>query len=300
MSNSDSKRFYTYLHHRLDTMQVFYVGKGHGRRKNSDAGRNKHWRHIANKYGYIVEIAAYWPTEDEAFEHEIFLIDTLRSMGFGLANISSGGQGRSGVSPSPEQRLANSARTRAMWQNPEMRAQILQKLTDPAARKRHSERMRKLYEDDPQRRVAASKKQAEFLRTPDGMEALRKSNEAKRKDDFRRNQSQVGRARAATPQGREAMAKMTALAAAPQAIKKALASRALKMLDPIHREKLAAAHGAKPFVCIETGQTFLSQTIACETLGLSKPKLCQVLSGKRRSTKGYSFAFISESIQAPL
>ena len=37
-----------------------------------------------------------WETEQEAFDHEIFLIDTIKKMGIQLANIAEGGLGSTG------------------------------------------------------------------------------------------------------------------------------------------------------------------------------------------------------------
>jgi group I intron endonuclease len=49
-----------------------------------------------------VEILAKWPTENEAFEHEKFLISCFRDMGFKLVNLSDGGDGQSGYKHTPE------------------------------------------------------------------------------------------------------------------------------------------------------------------------------------------------------
>ena len=88
--------YYTYAHYRPDGT-IFYIGKGSFKRAHSTAGRNTYWNRIVKKDGeFKVEILALWKTEKEAFDHEIFLIDTFRKMGFKLANVSSGGEGSSG------------------------------------------------------------------------------------------------------------------------------------------------------------------------------------------------------------
>ena len=88
--------FYTYAHYKPDN-SVFYIGKGQGRRAFDKISRSKKWKELVAKEGdYKVEILAQWPTEQEAFEHEIFLIECFKDMGANLVNVSKGGYGASG------------------------------------------------------------------------------------------------------------------------------------------------------------------------------------------------------------
>lgn len=98
MSDSNSKRFYVYIHRRKDNNAIFYVGKGSGRRAYSKHDRNKHWRNIANGVGFDVEIILDSVAEHEAHFHEIFLIGGLLACGAKLANYTLGGEGFSGGS----------------------------------------------------------------------------------------------------------------------------------------------------------------------------------------------------------
>ena len=89
--------FYTYAHYRPDN-SVFYIGKGQRRRAWSDKSRNQHWRNVVAKHGEPkVEVLAQWATEQEAFDHEKFLIWCFRDMGQPMANITDGGEGNSGL-----------------------------------------------------------------------------------------------------------------------------------------------------------------------------------------------------------
>lgn len=89
--------FYTYAHFKPDN-SVFYIGKGRGRRAWSDKNRNPHWHHVTAKHKeHKVEVLAQWPTEQEAFDHEKFLIWCFRDMGYSMANIADGGEGCSGL-----------------------------------------------------------------------------------------------------------------------------------------------------------------------------------------------------------
>ena len=126
--------FYTYAHYKPDN-SLFYIGKGQRRRAWAKDCHNKHWNNIVAKYpGYKVEILAYWKTEQEAFDHEVFLIATFRTAGYALANITSGGDGVSGYKHTletkkflakhhkrlhnlPEQRIKNSERNKLRMQD---------------------------------------------------------------------------------------------------------------------------------------------------------------------------------------
>ena len=81
-------QFYTYAHYRPNG-EIFYIGKGKGMRyKFTSSGRSKHW-HEAAKDGFKPEILARWPSEDEALEHETFLISCFDGK---LVNRTTGGQ----------------------------------------------------------------------------------------------------------------------------------------------------------------------------------------------------------------
>jgi group I intron endonuclease len=90
-------KYYTYIHTRKDNNKVFYVGKGKGKRAFSKENRNKHWHHVVNKAGYSVDVCAYWETENEALEHEKFLIACFKELST-LVNMTDGGEGISGYS----------------------------------------------------------------------------------------------------------------------------------------------------------------------------------------------------------
>lgn len=85
---------YTYCHSKPDGT-IFYIGKGVGRRAYSK-NRNKFWKNIVAKYGYKVDILCHWNTEQEALEHEMFLISCFKDMGIVLANMTDGGEGAKG------------------------------------------------------------------------------------------------------------------------------------------------------------------------------------------------------------
>ena len=97
--------YYTYAHIRLDTNAIFYIGKGIANRLNKPCGRNPHWSRIVNKHGYKAIKLCDWDVELDALKHEICLIQYLRNKGLDLVNMTSGGEGTSGLKHSDETRL---------------------------------------------------------------------------------------------------------------------------------------------------------------------------------------------------
>lgn len=93
--------FYVYLHVRLDNGEVFYVGKGRGRRARYFYERNSHWTRVYRKYGCEVHFFAQGLTEAEAFAQERTAIALFRSEY--RTNKSDGGEGPSGYRFTPDQ-----------------------------------------------------------------------------------------------------------------------------------------------------------------------------------------------------
>lgn len=134
----------TYAHYKPDG-SMFYIGKGSVSRAHSSSGRNVVWKRTVEKHGgFKVEILGRWKTEQEAFDHEIFLIDTIRKMGVPLVNISSGGLGSIGFRHTAEHKAF---KTRMMLErnpmsNPETRIKqrqaVLAAMSRPDVKRRQS------------------------------------------------------------------------------------------------------------------------------------------------------------------
>lgn len=105
-----STSFYVYVHKTL-AGRVFYVGKGHGRRAWSRNSRNSHWRATVQKHGLQVEIVESHLLEWYAFQRETELIDFYGRCN--LVNMTDGGDGSSGYTPSEETRAKTSKSSRA-------------------------------------------------------------------------------------------------------------------------------------------------------------------------------------------
>ena len=150
-------KYYTYAHFRLDDGKCFYIGKGKSSRAWVTKGRSQFWKNVVAKHGYLVQILATWESEEEAFEHEKFLIACFRDMGHPLVNLTDGGEGVSGfkhgtevrakisaAASTSEERAARSERQRQRMSSPEARQALVerakQQWSDPYARQAQAER----------------------------------------------------------------------------------------------------------------------------------------------------------------
>ena len=115
--------FYTYAHKKPDG-SIFYIGQGSAKydRAHSTKGRNKYWHNVVNKYGYEVEILAYWNTSEEAKKHEVELISYFKGLGVNLVNMTEGGEGTVGFFPSEETRKKLSEIQKKLQNSPERKA----------------------------------------------------------------------------------------------------------------------------------------------------------------------------------
>lgn len=94
----DRKIYYVYKWTRLDTNQVFYIGKGHGNRYKDRSMRNRYFNNVVNKVGMdniLIEIIEDNLDEETSFKREIYYIDKYKSLGHKLTNMTSGGEGSS-------------------------------------------------------------------------------------------------------------------------------------------------------------------------------------------------------------
>lgn len=104
-------RYYVYIHRRLDTLRIFYVGKGSHRKRNkrqtferayTDKNRNKYWNNIVNSVECSIEILCSCQTDLEAQRIEKELIAAIGREN--LCNMTDGGDGHAGIVTSDELR----------------------------------------------------------------------------------------------------------------------------------------------------------------------------------------------------
>lgn len=106
----EQKLGYVYRHIRLDTNEVFYIGKGTNTdgkyaRAYSNKRANPHWHNVVNKRGHIVEIIIDNLTETDTNETEksYILFYGRIDLGTGtLVNLTDGGDGALGYKHTKE------------------------------------------------------------------------------------------------------------------------------------------------------------------------------------------------------
>jgi NUMOD3 motif len=109
-TNPLSPVFYVYQHLKSDTREIFYVGKGMGRRAHDSYHRSKYWKNIVAKHGVTVEFLRVDITEPESLELEIATIEKYRTQGLQIINMTDGGDGTSGYSHTEEHKQMMSAK----------------------------------------------------------------------------------------------------------------------------------------------------------------------------------------------
>ena len=85
--------FYVYEWFNVDTQEIFYVGKGTRKRKNSIAQRNKLFKEYYYNHNCDNRIVKYFELEEEAFKFEYERIIELKSKGQCFCNLDNGGKG---------------------------------------------------------------------------------------------------------------------------------------------------------------------------------------------------------------
>ena len=88
--------YYVYVHYKKGTDIPFYVGKGRWNRINKSSDRNKWWKNIVNKYGFVSEKIEENLNEIDSLFLEQYWISQFKQWGFKLTNMTEGGEGISG------------------------------------------------------------------------------------------------------------------------------------------------------------------------------------------------------------
>lgn len=171
-----SMRCYVYLHRRLDTGEIFYVGRGTTNKKASGMcdtntysrafcyhKHNKHWINITNKTDWAVEIIADYLSWGDSVKLEMMTIKKYgrKNLNEGsLVNFTDGGEGSLGLIPS-ELSIETQRKRMSSISNP---------MKNEINRKKQSERMKK---NNPMKDFNIQNKQSEsmknyYLENPEG------------------------------------------------------------------------------------------------------------------------------------
>ena len=128
----DNERlYYVYIWYITETNEVFYVGKGKGRRYRQVSGRNKFFMDMYTSHNCNVKKIYENLTEDEAFQKEQETIRWYKeNTDFRLTNQTDGGEGSTGWVPPEEFKKRQSDIHKAQWQDEEFRARMLEIRTD--------------------------------------------------------------------------------------------------------------------------------------------------------------------------
>lgn len=87
--------FYVYEWYVKDTNEIFYVGKGCGKRHKVTRDRNSQFTKMINQYDCDSRIIKEFQNEKDAFDYEKQRIDELKAKGLCKCNFHSGGAGGS-------------------------------------------------------------------------------------------------------------------------------------------------------------------------------------------------------------
>ena len=127
----DSREYYVYIWYIVDTNEVFYVGKGKGRRYKQTSNRNKFFTNMYESHNCDVKKIYENLTESEAFQKERETVKWYKeNTNFRLTNQTEGGEGSSGWNPPQEYRDKQSKIHREQWQDEEFREKMLAIRTD--------------------------------------------------------------------------------------------------------------------------------------------------------------------------
>jgi hypothetical protein len=127
----ESRDYYVYIWYIKDTNEVFYVGKGKGKRYKQISQRNKFFTDMYNSHDCEVMKVYENLTEQEAFQKERETVKWYReNTEFRLTNQTDGGEGSSGWIPPKDFRDKQSQIHKAQWQDEEFRDRMLAIRTD--------------------------------------------------------------------------------------------------------------------------------------------------------------------------
>jgi len=107
-----------YRHRRLDTNEIFYIGRGKSKIRAFDkCRRSTFWKNIVSNTLYEVEILCKNLSYEDANELEVFLIQLYgrRDLGKGsLVNMTDGGDGHTNMSPDTRLKISLSNKGRKL------------------------------------------------------------------------------------------------------------------------------------------------------------------------------------------
>jgi hypothetical protein len=129
-----------YQHRRLDNNEIFYIGIGKEEsRAYNKKNRTNYWKHIINKYGYVIEITHKDIIWEEACSIEKYLISFWgrKDLGKGLlVNMTDGGDGVQGkiIRKETKQKMSESQKGKKHTEETKEKMSISQKNRKPRSK----------------------------------------------------------------------------------------------------------------------------------------------------------------------
>lgn len=128
---TNERLYYVYIWYIVETNEVFYVGKGKGKRYKDTSHRNKFFKDMYDSHNCDVRKIYENLTESEAFQKEQETIKWYKeNTNFRLTNQTDGGEGSSGWVPPKEFRDKQSKIHKEQWQDEEFREKMMIIRTD--------------------------------------------------------------------------------------------------------------------------------------------------------------------------
>lgn len=273
MVKAPHDQFFVY-EHRFSNGTI-YVGKGKKSRPYMlAAGRTKsvHWLRLFNKYGAPkIDIRAGPVPEELALLAEKELIAKYRTIKVPLANLTDGGEGVSGIRFTEEQRRDNSRRrVEYLNKNPDAMTKMVNTLV--------------AYNKQPHVGAENYERLKQYAYTP---EAKQRQKMAMQREDVRSKMSEAARAAWAAPETRER------LLAGTRGRDTTKLSASMYRLFSDKNNHPRTDHRIFIFIH-KDGRKFVGKRIdLCTTYGVNASQLAAVVSGRFKSTLGWSIESIA-------
>ena len=179
---------YVYGHYKADTGELFYIGKGTGKRAWSTKDRNNRWMYTVDKHGIEVKILYKNLSEEDAFQKEMELIKEIGLEN--LTNITEGGDG------------FTSEFAKNLWNNEETRNKMLKGIREansrPEFRQKRSKYQKNRMKDASLRKTISEKMQGntngvDIWKNEERKKLMAERRKEQWKDEEYRNKNLSGR-----------------------------------------------------------------------------------------------------------
>ena len=256
MEFDTEKRYYVYAWYVKDTNEVFYIGKGTGRRYLNRKRENEFFMRMMKTHDCESKILIDNLDEETAFKLEKVVIAIYRLTDCRLTNVTDGGE-------NPPKMCGERP---AQWKENQAKA------------------VRKSYRDNPNRGKRQSDAMKSFLKTDRGKEFTRKSVEAKKTKEFRARQSITVRKFTRTPEYRKKLSEKTSEYYRIHGAYECMIGK-----NNHHAQKVFQCD-----LCENIIEVYDTMTEASKATGVSVSKISAVCRGARKTAGGFIWRFATD------